>query len=231
MSSEFLDGIHLDADDRSLSIVFDGPYDALVSGSSGGLHGGIRGINIGGPSKEGFLNIDCNCDAYGCTMDGRNVTNVLSIAVRCGEPTVWRVDGMTVPESTGEVLLILITDVDLADHTMARAMITMTESMTAALQDMGIRTDDLEVPSGPTSVRTVVVRNPSGKIRLQNAGKHSVFGELIGRSCKESFRKVIGIPVCTMSPYDAASTFIEDAIEWGLVPEDIGNDILESMRN
>ncbi|MBR2348789.1 MAG: adenosylcobinamide amidohydrolase, partial [Candidatus Methanomethylophilaceae archaeon] len=103
--------------------------------------------------------------------------------------------------------------------------------MTAALQDMGIRTNDLEVPSGPTSVRTVVVRNPSGKIRLQNAGKYSVFGELIGRSCKESFRKVIGIPVCTMSPYDAASTFIEDAIEWGLVPEDIGNDILESMRN
>lgn len=78
--------------------------------------------------------------------------------------------------------VIVLIDADMPVSSMARAMVTATEAITAAIQDLGLRDSMGHCGTGTASFSMAVVTDPDSELHLRNAGKHSKLGELIGRT-------------------------------------------------
>lgn len=98
----------------------------------------------------------------------------------------------------GTINILLAIDADLPPGTLARALVTCTEAKTAALQELlagSNYSNGLATGSGTDSA--VLIANPQAPFYLENAGKHSKLGELIGvtvkRAVKEALAKQTGL--------------------------------------
>jgi len=78
--------------------------------------------------------------------------------------------------------VIVLIDADMPVSSMARAMVTATEAVTAVIQDLGLRDSTGRCGTGTASFSMTVVTDPDSGLHLRNAGKHSKLGELIGRT-------------------------------------------------
>lgn len=95
-------------------------------------------------------------------------------------------------ERVGTINIILITNALLTEAAMARALITITETKCAALQDLGIESSYSPglIATG-TGTDNVIVVPPGNGIRITYAGGHSKAGELIGRVVYESVKEAV----------------------------------------
>ncbi|MFW6111275.1 MAG: adenosylcobinamide amidohydrolase, partial [Thermoproteota archaeon] len=85
-------------------------------------------------------------------------------------------------EVMGTINIILLTNVNLTEGAMARAIITATEAKTATLQDMDVRSSvSPENQATGTGTDNVIVVSGRGEgERIKSAGGHTKMGELIG---------------------------------------------------
>ncbi|NPA62384.1 MAG: adenosylcobinamide amidohydrolase [Methanococci archaeon] len=97
------------------------------------------------------------------------------------------VDGKLVPkEEVGTVNIILITNADLTDGAMARAIITITEAKTNAFQELDIRsTKHPELQATGTGTDNIIVVKGFGK-KVSYTGGHTKIGEMIAKAVKRS---------------------------------------------
>ena len=114
-------------------------------------------------------------------------------AQRLGEDSarsVERENGFDKVEGT--INLILLTNAGLTDGAMARAIITATESKTAALQDLDIRSTytPLENQATGTGTDNLIVVSGNGQ-KISYVGGHTKMGELIAKSVKEAVVEAI----------------------------------------
>jgi len=114
-------------------------------------------------------------------------------AQRLGEDSaqsVERENGFDKVEGT--INLILLTNADLTDGAMARAIITATEAKTAALQDLDIRSayTPLENQATGTGTDNLIVVSGNGQ-KISYVGGHTKMGELIAKSVKEAVVEAI----------------------------------------
>jgi adenosylcobinamide amidohydrolase len=113
---------------------------------------------------------------------------------RAGDPATWdeiheREAGH---EVHGTINIILHINVDLTEGALARALVTCTEAKTAALQELlapSRYSSGLATGSGTDG--TIVVANAESKWTLNNSGKHSKLGELIGKSVKKAVKEAL----------------------------------------
>ena len=83
----------------------------------------------------------------------------------------------------GTINLMLAIDADLPPGTLARALVTCTEAKVAALQElMADSRYSNGLATGSGTDQTILVANPESQLCLEDAGKHSKLGELIGRT-------------------------------------------------
>ncbi len=92
----------------------------------------------------------------------------------------------------GTINIILLTNHQLSERALTRAVITATEAKTAALLDMDIRVSDTQGAWRATGTGTdnIIVVQGTGKC-LDNAGGHSKLGELIGRAVHGGVKRAV----------------------------------------
>lgn len=113
-------------------------------------------------------------------------------AARVGDPSGF--DEVTVIPDVhkGTINIVLSCDLDLSPGSLTRALITVTEAKTAALQELAVGScysQGLATGTGTDGV--VIICNPSSDIKLTNAGPHSKLGEIIGRLTKQAVRDAL----------------------------------------
>lgn len=89
----------------------------------------------------------------------------------------------------GTINVFLFVNAHLDAGALTRAIVTVTEAKTAALQELmavSMYSQDLATGSGTDSV--IVVGNDESETWLYNAGKHVLLGEMIGQSVKEAVK-------------------------------------------
>jgi adenosylcobinamide hydrolase len=96
-------------------------------------------------------------------------------------------------KTLGTINIILLTNANLSDGAMARAIITATEAKTAALQDMDARSsvspENQATGTGTDNMIVVSGTDPDKKVRT--TGGHTKMGELIGATTKIAVAETI----------------------------------------
>ncbi len=104
------------------------------------------------------------------------------------------VDGKLIPkeeEEIGTVNIILITNADLTDGALARAIITITEAKTNAFQELDIKsTKHPELQATGTGTDSVIVVGGFGK-KMDYTGGHTKIGEMIAKCVKKSVKEAL----------------------------------------
>ncbi len=105
-------------------------------------------------------------------------------ALRTGVDEGNYIEGM---EPQGTVNIILLTNAQLTDGAMARAIITATEAKTAAFQDLNVPSSYTKgAQATGTGTDNIIVVTETNGPRVSYTGGHSKIGELIGKAVYEA---------------------------------------------
>ncbi len=92
----------------------------------------------------------------------------------------------------GTINIILVINADLPPGTITRALVICSEAKAAALQELAAGSNySTGIATGSGTDETIIVANPESALTLEDAGKHSKLGELIGKSVKEAVKKAL----------------------------------------
>lgn len=116
---------------------------------------------------------------------------------RAGDPATFDEVGKYYTEH-GTIVIILSIGADIPDHALARCIMTATEAKACALQElMASSRYSTGIATGSGTDQIAVLSDRSSKLHLENAGKHSKLGELIGRcvcqAVKDALRNWAGM--------------------------------------
>lgn len=102
-------------------------------------------------------------------------------------------DSKKVKKNPGTINILLLTNMKLSPRAMTRAIISVTEGKTAALQDMDIRSSYSSrfLQATGTGTDNVLVVGGTG-IEIDGSGGHTKMGELIARAVYEGVIKAVG---------------------------------------
>jgi len=167
-----------------------GIYD-LISTTYDGVLEGVRGIRLSNDvngCSEGVLNVHIDGDPGNVSkieMEfGRNRVRAMAFA-NLGHALMRA--GYKSQEGSGEVVVVMVLEASVPVSTMARAAITVTEGITSAIQDLGLRYDSISA-SGSLRQNLVIVRRRDSDVKVRGAGNHCKLGELIGASTIDSVK-------------------------------------------
>lgn len=92
----------------------------------------------------------------------------------------------------GTINIFLLIDAKLDAGTLTRSIITATEAKSAALEELmanSLYSEGLATGSGTDNI--ISIGNLNSPIRLYNAGKHCILGELIGSTVKQAVQEAL----------------------------------------
>jgi predicted amidohydrolase/adenosylcobinamide amidohydrolase len=113
-----------------------------------------------------------------------------SNAIRTGVDTGTYIEGN---EPAGTINIMLLTNIRLTDAAMARALITVTEGKTAALQDLKVpSTYTKTVQATGTGTDSIIVVSGTQGPQASYTGGHSRIGELIGKASYAAVLEALG---------------------------------------
>ena len=111
-------------------------------------------------------------------------------ATTAGEPATWRetASGMQqVPAYAGTINMILLVNHPLTVAALARAVMTMTEGKSAALQRLAVPSKlHVDLATGTGTDQYCLAAPATGAITLTSASPHMKLGELIGRVARDA---------------------------------------------
>lgn len=112
---------------------------------------------------------------------------------RVGDPACWQeVDGQCSLLTPGTINILLHFNVDLAEGTMARALVTATEAKTAAVEELFCPSRYSEgIATGSGTDGVILVCDAESPYRLTAAGKDCKLGEMIGRAVQDAVKEAI----------------------------------------
>ncbi|BBB92173.1 MAG TPA: adenosylcobinamide amidohydrolase [Methylomusa anaerophila] len=112
---------------------------------------------------------------------------------RVGDPAEYFNPGQkTRLHKPGTINIMLVIDADIPPGTLARALVTCTEAKTAALQELMAGSKySSGLATGSGTDQTIIIANPGSPLYLEDAGKHSKLGELIGRTVKQAVKEAL----------------------------------------
>lgn len=111
---------------------------------------------------------------------------------RAGDPASY--DELTYKKDVkaGTINILLHVDANLPPGIMTRALVTCTEAKSVALSElMADSRYSSGLATGSGTDGTIIISNLESPTRLTNAGKHSVFGEIIGRVVKTAVKEAL----------------------------------------
>lgn len=99
---------------------------------------------------------------------------------------------INIPPDKGTINIMLHINAKMPDGTLNRAMVTATEAKSVALQELmanSMYSSGLATGSGTDSV--MVIGNLDSPVFLENAGKHCILGELIGKTVIKAVKEAL----------------------------------------
>ena len=120
------------------------------------------------------------------------VTAVVTAGVQgnatcAGDPAAWREGETGWQKIGGTINTILLISQPLAPGAMARAVMTMTEGKSAALQRLAVRSlYSRDLATGTGTDQFAMAAPEAGAYRLTSASPHVKLGELIGRAVRDA---------------------------------------------
>lgn len=132
--------------------------------------------------------------AYGpLTVTVLATAGARSNALRTGVDMGTYIEGEGRDEPHGTINIMVLTNAQMTDGAMARAIVTVTEAKTAALQDLQVpSTYTPAVQATGTGTDSVTVVSGSNGPRATSAGGHSRLGGLIGAAAHEAVVEALG---------------------------------------
>lgn len=114
-------------------------------------------------------------------------------AGRAGDPTdYYKPQRNPNMPKAGTINIMLIMNASMPQGTLTRALVTCTEAKTAALQELMVSSRySTGLATGSGTDQTIVVANPQSTLYLDDAGKHSKLGELIGLAVKAAVKEAL----------------------------------------
>lgn len=113
-------------------------------------------------------------------------------AQRTGVDTGAYIEGVAEPP-VGTINLIVLTNIELSDAALARALITITEGKTAALEDLQVMSSYTPGRQATgTGTDSIIVVSGTAAPRATYTGGHSRIGELIGKAAYEAVMTALG---------------------------------------
>lgn len=132
------------------------------------------------------------------TFKEASVTAIVTAGVegnagRVGDPTdYYQPKQKRMMPKPGTINIMLVMNVDMPQGTLARALVTCTEAKTAALQELMVSSRYSNgLATGSGTDQTIVIANPHAPVYLDDTGKHSKLGELIGRAVKNAVKEAL----------------------------------------
>jgi adenosylcobinamide amidohydrolase len=115
---------------------------------------------------------------------------VESNATCAGDPAAWRetAEGVRrVPEYAGTINTMVLISVPLTEPALARAVVTMTEGKSAALQRLAVPSrQSPDLATGTGTDQYCMAAPVDGPVVLTSASSHVKLGELIGRAARDA---------------------------------------------
>ena len=112
---------------------------------------------------------------------------------RAGDPGLWHEqDGVPCSVEPGTINIFIFVGARLQAAALTRALVTVTEAKTAALQEVlapSCYSRGLATGSGTDG--TIIVSNLEAKVALSDAGQHSKLGEYLGRVVKNTLKEAL----------------------------------------
>lgn len=113
-----------------------------------------------------------------------------SNAIRTGVDAGTYIEGNT---PAGTINIMVLTNIQLTDAALARALITVTEGKTAALQDLNVpSTYTKTVQATGTGTDSIIVVSGTQGPQASYTGGHSRIGELIGKASYQAVLEALG---------------------------------------
>lgn len=126
-------------------------------------------------------------ECRGLIVEAIATGGVEKTAARAGEPALYEEHGGNFSPA-GTINLMVLVNGALAGGIMARALITITEGKTAALQDLGIASVSTGRPATGTATDGItLITDPQGPV-YTDAGTFSKLGELLASAAYEAVR-------------------------------------------
>ena len=154
-----------------------------------------------------------------------------SNAIRTGVDAGTYIEGHT---PAGTINIMVLTNIRLTDAAMARALITVTEGKTAALQDLNVpSTYTKAVQATGTGTDSIIVVSGTQGPQASYTGGHSRIGELIGKASHQAVLEALGkqngfflpgskrIAATAQAPAKAADTLRLALLHLDAIPGDI----------
>lgn len=111
-------------------------------------------------------------------------------AIRTGVDTSSHIEG---EEPHGTINIVLLTNAKLTDGAMARAIITVTEAKSAALQDLNVPSSYTKtVQATGTGTDSIIVVSGTTGPKATYTGGHSKLGELVGKATYKAVVEALG---------------------------------------
>ncbi len=111
-------------------------------------------------------------------------------ALRTGVDEGLHIEG---EEPKGTVIIFILTNAELTDGAMARALITVTEAKTAAFQDLNVPSSySKSAQATGTGTDSIMVVSGIAGSKVTYTGGHSKIGELIGKAVHEAVIQALG---------------------------------------
>jgi adenosylcobinamide amidohydrolase len=111
----------------------------------------------------------------------------------CDPACFFEEKGKKIFSKIGTINIFLFVSANMIPGSMARAIVTLTEAKTAAIQElMGESVYTHRLATGSGSDSAIVVANGESDHLLTYAGKHGKLGEMIGYTVKESVKEALG---------------------------------------
>jgi adenosylcobinamide amidohydrolase/predicted amidohydrolase len=117
-----------------------------------------------------------------------------SNAIRTGVDTGAYIEGDTTDKvPAGTINIMVLSNIELSDAALARALITVTEGKTAALEDLKVpSTYTKSVQATGTGTDSIIVVSGTAAPRASYTGGHSRIGELIGKATYQAVLEALG---------------------------------------
>lgn len=117
-----------------------------------------------------------------------------SNAIRTGVDAGAYIEGLAEDKKpTGTINIMVLSNIALSDAALARALITITEGKTAALEDLKVPSSYTQtVQATGTGTDSIIVVSGTAAPRATYTGGHSRIGELIGKATYEAVVEALG---------------------------------------
>ena len=169
----------------------------------------MKELNINPEKATGLITSAC-MDNYAISILSYKDLKVTSIVtagadkngIKAGDPSSFYEYDNNYHIIGGTINIITVIDANLELGALTTAIITITEAKSSILQDLKVESQySSNISTGTGTDGVCVISNKNSQNHLENAGKHSMLGELIAKTVRDATREALSLQTFMNNDY------------------------------